>query len=205
MLRVTNLKISLKAYLPSFSLESIVAQCEQKALPCKRYPNFVVVRYPSKVRVSFFRRGQPLDAVHVNITGLASWTCMETVVHQLEQDFDLEPVQPIHIDNLTAVTHLDLLPESDLNEVARHLQGNGTSFQCRVNPEVFSGICIQSGDCTGLLYRSGALVLMGFNSITIGYRFVALVKRCLRLYAHMPMLWTMCKKAPPSARNAVSC
>ena len=203
MLRVTNLKVSLKAHLPTFSLESIVTQCQEKQLECRRYPNFVVVRYPVKVRVSFFRRGQPSDAVHVNITGLASWTCMDTVVNQLQQDFGLQPLQPIHIDNLTAVTHLDLLPESDLNIVARHLQGSGNVFRCRVNPEVFSGICIQSGDCTGLLYRSGALVLMGFNSIVVGYRFISLVKRCLRLYAHMPMLWTMCKKERPSAHSVV--
>ena len=186
MIEIKNIKGSVTvAVLPEYSLDAVEHACTLKNLDCRRYDNFIVVFCPGKLRWSCFKRRyqQPAKTIHINVTGCRSIEAFERGVQEVFVFLEglIEPQEhTVKIDNITAVSKLNqcFTPPLPLKSIKERLDAE-THFQCRLNPEAFSALCVQTPDCTGLLYHSGTLVLMGTKSIVVSHQFVVQLSACL--------------------------
>ncbi len=151
---IKNIKVSCK--IPDRPLSWIKQRACDFDLDFKVHQNFVVVSFSSTLKATFFKRGA-IRPQHSNVTGIPNEDLIEHQLSIVELFLDhFDPLQ-FRIDNITAVCHFPVLRSIILEEFAETLRGE----DWRLNREIFCGLTIRKFSCTGILYSSGSLVIVG--------------------------------------------
>ena len=172
---VKNYKISLK--IPERELTWLETRLQELEIEYKKFQNFTFLYLPNKLRISVFKRSLKGAPQHVNITGIKSREGITSSLERLAQILVCENNFDYTIDNITAVCQVASGPPLVLEDLSTVL--NEQNIRWRLNREIFSGLSIRAHSCTGILYPSGRLVIVGARSVESCEELAAVVKSCV--------------------------
>ncbi len=195
-LSIRNVKGSF--IVPARSQDWIVQRCADLDVHCRTFPNFVQLYFqPTSLRVSFFRRcrhqqqkhgsGNDESKMHANVTGCANIEKFQATVGILA-DFLKCHAEGIEwrVENITATTNIKHLLRSQLAllDCIPYIKSTDEILDWRLNQETFSGLCIYATDCTGIVYSTGNIVLVGAKNWAACSRLASLLENIISKATH---------------------
>jgi len=153
MAEVKNIKISLK--LIGCSLDNAISRLNRLNIPHKRFANYIT--FTEQFTYIYFKSK---DGVlnHVNVTKLRSTDDIGTSMNILKELFDVYEISS-RIDNIIA-TYNTGHPINLMKLIA-----SKALSPTKYNPEQFPGLFAKYPEGTVLIFHSGKLVLVGFNTL----------------------------------------
>jgi hypothetical protein len=170
LLEVKNIKLSCKAKTTQ-SLDYIAERSAELGFRYRRFGNFVqLYAATSSLRLSFFKvrslslSGRQHQLQHINITGVATPAEQDKAIRHIINILGCTQSDlTIKVDNITAHGKIPISTPLVLESCIAYFER--ADLKWRLNRETFSGICIYSDCCTGILYAGGSLVVVGGKQI----------------------------------------